>query len=60
LSPLETLKAGGYEKQPNACSSCHHHKKTSVEALAGFLGAAIKNDMPKPFAVHLRPGQSGK
>jgi predicted CXXCH cytochrome family protein len=59
LSPVETLKAGGYEKH-NACSSCHHHKETSVEALAGFLEAAIKNDMPKPFAVHLRPGQSGK
>jgi len=60
MSPLKSIEAGGIEKQPNACSNCHHHKNTPVETLAGFLEAAIKNDMPKPFAVHLRPGQSGK
>ncbi len=60
MSPEVTLKAGSIEKQPNACSSCHHHKDTPVEVLAGFLEAAIKKDMPKPFTVHLRPGQSGK
>ncbi len=60
MSPEETLKAGSIEKQPNACSSCHRHKDTPVEVLAGFLEAAIKRDIPKPFTVHLRPGQSGK
>jgi hypothetical protein len=49
---LDTLKAGGLEKQPNACNSCHHHKATPPETLAGFLEAARKNDMPKPFTVH--------
>jgi predicted CXXCH cytochrome family protein len=60
MSPDDTLKAGSLERQPNACSSCHHHKDTPVEALAGFLEAAKKKDMPKPFTVHLRPGQPGK
>ncbi len=60
MSPVETLKAGSNAKRPNACSSCHHHKDTPVEALAGFLEAAKKQDMPKPFSVHLRSGQSGK
>ena len=60
MSPEETLQAGSIEKRPNACSSCHHHKDAPVEALAGFLEAAIKQDMPKPFTVHLRPGQPGK
>jgi hypothetical protein len=52
MFPQATLKEGGQDKQPNACSSCHHHKKTPVEALVGFLEAAKQNDMPKPFAVH--------
>ena len=52
MSPLDTLKAGGLEKQPNACNSCHHHKDTPAETLVGFLEAARKNDMPKPFTVH--------
>ncbi len=52
ISPLDTLKAGGLEKQPNACNNCHHHKDTPVETLAGFLEAARKNDMPKPFTAH--------
>jgi formate-dependent nitrite reductase cytochrome c552 subunit len=60
LSPEETLKAGGYDKQPNACGSCHHHKNTPVETLVGFLEAAKKNDIPKPFTVHLRSEQRKK
>jgi hypothetical protein len=52
MSPLDTLKAGGLEKQPNACNSCHHHKDTPAETLAEFLEAAKKNDMPIPFTVH--------
>jgi formate-dependent nitrite reductase cytochrome c552 subunit len=52
MFPQFTLKAGGFDKQPNACNACHHHKETSTEALAGFLEAAKRNDMPKPFAVH--------
>jgi len=55
IFPKETLKAGGLDKQPNACNSCHHHKDTPPEALSGFLEAARKNDMPKPFTAHLRP-----
>ena len=54
MFPQATLKAGGMDKQPNACNACHHHKDTPVEALAGFLEAAKKNDMPKPFTVHQR------
>ena len=54
MSPQESLKAGGVDKMPNACSSCHHHKDTPLEDLAGFLEASIKQDMPLPFSVHRR------
>jgi hypothetical protein len=54
MFPEATLKEGGLDKQPNACSSCHHHKDTPVETLVGFLEGAKKNDMPKPFTVHLK------
>jgi hypothetical protein len=55
MSPEASLKAGGADKQPNACTSCHHHKDTPFEDLVGFLEAAKKNDMPRPFTVHQRP-----
>ena len=54
MFPEATLKAGGFDKQPNACNSCHHHKDTPPEVLSGFLEAARKNDMPKPFTAHKR------
>jgi hypothetical protein len=60
MPPEESLKAGGVDKLPNACSSCHHHKKTPLVDLVGFLEAAIKNDMPLPFSVHRRSGQLEK
>jgi hypothetical protein len=58
MYPQETLEAGGLDKQPNACNSCHHHKNTPTEALVGFLEAAKQEDMPKPPAVHQRPAES--
>jgi len=54
MFPEASLKAGGLDRQPNACNSCHHHRKTAVDAVAGFLEAAKKDDMPKPFTVHKR------
>jgi formate-dependent nitrite reductase cytochrome c552 subunit len=60
MSPEDSLKAGGVDKLPNACSSCHHHKKTPLEDLVGFLEAAVKRDMPLPFSVHRRPEQQAK
>jgi hypothetical protein len=60
MHPQESLKAGGVEKLPNACSSCHHHNKTPLEQLVGFLEAAIKKDTPLPFSVHSRSGQPEK
>jgi len=60
MFPQATLTASGLDKQPNACNSCHHHKDTPVEALAGFLEAAKKNDMPKPLTVHQRQEQPEK
>ena len=54
ISPELSLKAGGVDKQPNSCSSCHHHKDTPLENLVGFLDAAKKEDMPKPFTVHMK------
>ena len=55
MFPETSLKFGGVDKQPNACNSCHHHKETPVEDLVGFLEAAKKNDLPRPFSVHQRP-----
>jgi len=54
MYPQATLEAGGIDKQPNACNSCHHHKNTPVDAMVGFLESAKKNDMPLPFMVHKR------
>ncbi len=52
MFPQATMDAGGLDKQPNACNSCHHHKGTPVSDLARILEAAKVNDMPKPFHVH--------
>jgi hypothetical protein len=55
MFPQFTLKAGSLDKQPNACNACHHHIETPTENLVGFLEAAKKEDMPKPFTVHKKP-----
>ncbi len=55
MTPLASLRAGGVDILPNACSSCHHHKDTPLEDLIGFMEAAKKRDMPLPFSVHRRP-----
>jgi formate-dependent nitrite reductase cytochrome c552 subunit len=60
MFPQASLKAGGVDKQPNACNSCHHHKDTPTEDMVAFLEAAKKSDMPKPVNVHLRPIESQK
>ncbi len=52
MSPEDSLRAGGVDKVPNACSSCHHHKETPLDELVGFLKASIKKDTPLPFTVH--------
>jgi predicted CXXCH cytochrome family protein len=52
ISPELSMRAGGVDKQPNSCSGCHYHKDTPVEDLVGFLNAAKRRDMPKPFTVH--------
>jgi hypothetical protein len=60
MFPQFTLKAGGLDRQPNACNACHHHKEMPTENLVGFLEAAKKNDMPRPLNVHQRPEGSQK
>ena len=55
MFPQNTVKAGGLDKQPNACNSCHHHKDTPTGDLALFLEAAKVEDMPRPFYVHREP-----
>lgn len=60
MSPEASLKAGGVDEQPNSCSSCHHHKKTPLRDLVGFLEAANKKDTPLPFLVHRRPAPPEK
>jgi hypothetical protein len=60
MSPEDSLKAGGIDKLSNSCSSCHHHKNTPLQDLAGFLEAAQKWDTPLPFSVHRRPEGPGK
>ncbi len=60
MSPEDSLKAGGVDKLPNSCSSCHHHKNTPLQDLIGFLEASKKRDMPLPFSVHRRPERPEK
>jgi hypothetical protein len=55
MYPQASVEAGGVDKQPNACNSCHHHKETPTEDLVGFLEAAKWSDMPRPVNVHRRP-----
>lgn len=55
MFPEASMKAGGIDKQPNACNSCHHHKDTPIEDVAAFLEAAKKRDMPVPLNVHRKP-----
>ena len=52
MSPKDSLNAGGVDKVPNACSSCHHHENTPLDELVGFLEASIRKDTPLPFTVH--------
>ena len=52
ISPAETVKAGGLDKQQNSCNNCHHHKDTPPENLVEFLNAVKMADMPKPYTVH--------
>jgi hypothetical protein len=54
ISPEESIRAGGVDKQPNSCSGCHHHKNSPLEGLVEFLDAVKKADMPVPFSVHRR------
>ena len=37
ISPRETLKAGGLDKQPNSCNACHYHEKDSPQKLLKVL-----------------------
>ncbi len=55
MSPKASLEAGGVDKLPNSCSTCHHHKDTQLEQLVGFLEASIQRDIPLPISVHRRP-----
>ncbi len=52
ISPEESLRAGGVDKQPNSCSGCHYHKDTPLVGLIEFLDGVKKADMPKPWAAH--------
>lgn len=54
ISPAVSVKAGGVDKQPNACNSCHHHKDTPPENLVEFLDSVKMADMPRPYTVHGR------
>ncbi len=60
MSPKDSLAAGGNDKLPNSCTSCHHHKDTPLENLVGFLEAAQKRDIPVPFSVHRQPATPSK
>ncbi len=60
MYPEASLKAGSVNEQPNACNSCHHHTDTPVEDMVSFVESVKKNDMPRPFTVHLRTGETLK
>jgi hypothetical protein len=37
ISPAQTIKAGGQEKQPNSCNLCHYHKSDKPDELLDIL-----------------------
>jgi len=37
VSPRKTIDAGGLEKQPNSCNSCHYHKDDRPEEMLKIL-----------------------
>ncbi len=37
ISPAETIRAGGLDKQPNSCNLCHYHKKDDPKDLLLIL-----------------------
>ncbi len=37
ISPADSIKAGGVEKQPNSCNQCHYHKKDDPMVLLQTL-----------------------
>lgn len=40
INPEETIEAGGVDKQPNSCNSCHYHKDNPPEKLLEALNKA--------------------
>ncbi len=37
ISPKKTIDAGGSEKQPNSCNSCHYHKNDNPQDMLNVL-----------------------
>ena len=37
ISPADSIKAGGLDKQPNSCNQCHYHHKDDPKALLNVL-----------------------
>lgn len=42
VSPAETIKQGGLDKQPNSCNACHYHEKDKPEDMLKAI-EAIRN-----------------
>ena len=37
ISPADSIKAGGVDKQPNSCNQCHYHKNDDPKKLLSIL-----------------------
>ena len=42
ISPADSIKAGGVDKQPNSCNQCHYHAKDDPAKLLGILKSVKK------------------
>lgn len=50
VSPSETIKHGGLDKQPNSCNGCHYHEKDKPEDMMKVI-KTIKKKKKEQFGI---------
>jgi predicted CXXCH cytochrome family protein len=57
VSPAETIKQGGLEKQPNSCNACHYHANDKPEDLLKVY-EAVRNKKLESMGLEKKSSQS--
>jgi predicted CXXCH cytochrome family protein len=53
VSPAETIKHGGLDKQPNSCNACHYHEKDKPEDMLNVIDN-VKNKQREKVGLGVR------